>query len=298
MAERYSLLPVGTGNPYPQNTARHAAYEAGRASLAVSAGSGPLMGRTGSKEREALTAYLKDCDENAIVPDVGGAWHAAFEAGRASLAASAGSEPVAQPSDAEAILSKICDLFHIGKVARTESTILTNIRNVIDHAGLLHAVERDLFPQPELPEDDDPYAAVDEGLPAPNSWAAKDEADYVAQFRAALAARGFTHPSPPEGMVGGWIALPGALPKPGTPVLLDIGKKYPIRAMWAAKHTVPAAGDDTDWGEYDEATDQYWCPEGWYEWNEHEDTNWAVSATPRAWASLPPTTSAGSGKGE
>lgn len=108
----------------------------------------------------------------------------------------------------------------------------------------------------------------------------------------------YTHPYPLGGMVGGWIALPGTLPEPGTPVLLDIGKEYPIRAMWAAKHTVPAAGDDTDWGEYDEATDQYWCPEGWYEWNEHEDTNWAVSATPRAWAPLPPTTSAGSGKGE
>ena len=108
----------------------------------------------------------------------------------------------------------------------------------------------------------------------------------------------YLHPSPPEGMVGGWIALPGTLPEPGTPVLLDIGKKYPIRAMWAAKHTVEAADDDTDWGEYDEATDAYYCPEGWYEWNEHEDTNWAVSATPRAWAPLPPTTPAGSGKGD
>ena len=124
-----------------------------------------------------------------------------FRDGVASLSASAGSEPVAPQGNADAILSKICDLFLIGKLARTESTILTNIRNVIHHAGLLHAVERDLFPQPELPEDDDPYAEVDEGLPAPNSWAAKDEADYVAQFRAALAARGFTHPSPPEGMV-------------------------------------------------------------------------------------------------
>lgn len=47
-----------------------------------------------NKEREAFNAYLKDCDEKAIVPDVGGAWHAAFQAGRASLAASAGSEPV------------------------------------------------------------------------------------------------------------------------------------------------------------------------------------------------------------
>lgn len=108
----------------------------------------------------------------------------------------------------------------------------------------------------------------------------------------------YLHPSPPEGMVGGWIALPGTLPEPGVPVLLDIGKKYPIRAMWAAKHTVEAADDDTDWGEYDEATETYYCPEGWYEWNEHEDTNWAVSATPRAWAPLPPTSSADSRKGE
>lgn len=108
----------------------------------------------------------------------------------------------------------------------------------------------------------------------------------------------YLHPSPPEGMVGGWIALPGTLPEPGTPVLLDIGKKYPIRAMWAAKHTVQAADDDTDWGEYVEADDMYYAPEGWYEWNECEDNHWRVTETPRAWAPLPPTTSAGSGKGE
>ena len=106
------------------------------------------------------------------------------------------------------------------------------------------------------------------------------------------------HPSPPEGMVGGWVALPGTLPEPGTPVLLDIGKQYPIRAMWAAKHTVEAADDDTDWAEYDEATETYYCPEGWYEWNEHEEIHWAVRTTPCAWAPLPPTTPAGSGKGE
>lgn len=106
------------------------------------------------------------------------------------------------------------------------------------------------------------------------------------------------HPPPPEGMVGGWIALPGTLPEPGVPVLLDIGKKYPIRAMWAAKHTVEAADDDTDWGEYDEATETYYCPEGWYEWNQCEDNHWRVTETPRAWAPLPPTSSADSRKGE
>ena len=103
----------------------------------------------------------------------------------------------------------------------------------------------------------------------------------------------YLHPFPPEGMVGGWIALPGALPEPGVPVLLDIGKKYPIRAMWAAKFTVEAADDDTDWGEYDEATDTYYCPEGWYEWNEHEEIHWAVTETPRAWMPLPPTSAEG-----
>lgn len=84
-----------------------------------------------------------------------------------------------------------------------------------------------------------------------------------------------------------WMPLPGTLPEAGKPVLLDIGKKYPIRAMWAAKHTVQAADDDSDWGEYDEATDTYYCPEGWYEWNEHEDVHWRVDKTPVAWCELP-----------
>lgn len=86
----------------------------------------------------------------------------------------------------------------------------------------------------------------------------------------------------------GWTKLPGQLPEPGMPVLLDIGKEYPIRAMWAAKHTVQAAEDDTDWGEYVEEDDMYYAPEGWYEWNQCEDNHWRVTETPRAWfPSLP-----------
>ena len=97
----------------------------------------------------------------------------------------------------------------------------------------------------------------------------------------------YTHP--PTAQAEGWTRLPGALPEPGTPVLLDIGKKYPIRAMWAAKHTVQAADDDTDWGEYVEEDDMYYAPEGWYEWNQCEDNHWRVTETPRAWMQLPPT---------
>lgn len=96
----------------------------------------------------------------------------------------------------------------------------------------------------------------------------------------------FTHHSPSEGMAG-WTTLPGQMPEPNTPVLLDIGKKFTIRALWAEKHTVRVGTDVDDWGEYDEETDEYYCPEGWYEWNEHEEVHWAVSETPRAWRELP-----------
>lgn len=96
----------------------------------------------------------------------------------------------------------------------------------------------------------------------------------------------YTHPSPPEG--AGWINLPGTPPEPGTPVLLDIGKKYPIRAMWAAKHTVEAHDEASpEWVDYDDVTDAVYCPEGWYEWNENEEVHWAVNAKPRAWMALP-----------
>lgn len=99
--------------------------------------------------------------------------------------------------------------------------------------------------------------------------------------------------SPPPAQAGGWISVDERLPEPGTPVLLDIGKKYPIRAMWAAKHTVQAADDDTDWGEYVEEDDMYYAPEGWYEWNQCEDNHWRVTETPRAWMPLPPTSAEG-----
>ena len=97
--------------------------------------------------------------------------------------------------------------------------------------------------------------------------------------------------------VATWTPLPGTLPEPGKPVLLDIGMEYPIRAMWAAKHTLEVGmDDDSGFGEYDETTDTYYCPEGWYEWNEHEETHWAVDETPTAWCELPPNGGASHGQ--
>ena len=100
--------------------------------------------------------------------------------------------------------------------------------------------------------------------------------------------------APPTAQAEGWIGVDERLPEPGMPVLLDIGKKYPIRAMWVPKGRLPVGdGDAGDYGEYDEDSDTYYCPEGWYEWNEHDEIHWRVTETPRACMQLPPTSAEG-----
>ena len=103
-------------------------------------------------------------------------------------------------------------------------------------------------------------------------------------------------PKLPQG--DGWIPVGEQLPESGKPVLLDIGKKYPIRAMWAARFTLEADDEDPDWGEWNEDGDMYYCPEGWYEWNEHEETHWRVSVEPLRWMPLPQPPKEQSTKGE
>lgn len=202
-----------------------------------------------NKEREAAEQWLRD-RYGAYRGHF--AWREieeAFLAGRASLAANAGSEPVAWTGgeEWEQLAWHLCAEEH-GEDACDE--------------------------------------VIWEGGPIPEPWGArwmKYESD--AKRMIELVRRFYTHPSPPEG--AGWISVDERLPEPGMPVLLDIGKKYPIRAMWAARHTVQAADDDTDWGEYVEADDMYYAPEGWYEWNQCEDNHWRVNETPRAWMTLP-----------
>lgn len=109
----------------------------------------------------------------------------------------------------------------------------------------------------------------------------------ITELEAQLEAIGAGGVSPMIAGADRWVSVDVRLPEPGKPVLLDIGKKYPIRAMWAAKHTVEAGDDDTDWAEYVEADDMYYSPEGWYEWNENEETHWSVPDKPIAWSELP-----------
>ncbi len=67
-----------------------------------------------------------------------------------------------------------------------------------------------------------------------------------------------------------WISVDDRLPYTGKPVL--IARKYrngnPVitRGFYAVKHTLDADNwEDCEAADYDESTDQYWCPEGWHE---------------------------------
>ncbi|MFC4927808.1 hypothetical protein [Delftia deserti] len=61
-----------------------------------------------------------------------------------------------------------------------------------------------------------------------------------------------------------------------------------MRAMWAAQHTLPLGDDaDPEWGEYSEEKDEYFCPAGWYEMNQHEEQHWGVDGNVVAWCELP-----------
>ena len=106
---------------------------------------------------------------------------------------------------------------------------------------------------------------------------------------ATAAARGFRDGQAVQAAVAaGWVNLPGTLPEPGNPVLLDIGKKYPIRAMWVPKFSEEVGASDFDGDEdYDEKTDTSYWPEGWYEWNRYEETHWRVDVPVTHWMALP-----------
>ena len=85
-----------------------------------------------------------------------------------------------------------------------------------------------------------------------------------------------------------WVSVDERLPEPQKPVLLDIGKQYPIRAQMVPQYALTVGTDAADdFGEYDEETDEWYCPAGWYEWNQQEEIHWAVNDKPIAWHELP-----------
>lgn len=68
--------------------------------------------------------------------------------------------------------------------------------------------------------------------------------------------------------LGAWVPVAERMPASGLPVLAcyknSHGNWRRIRAEWVAAKT-QESGDNSDIGEYDEATDTYYDPQGWYE---------------------------------
>ena len=107
----------------------------------------------------------------------------------------------------------------------------------------------------------------------------------------------YTHPAPQQAdrqrVPDGWIETSKAMPPSGQVVLAcyknELGNTRRIRAQWVAEKTSEASVD-SDCGEYDEATDTYYDPEGWYECIDNWDcySSVFVSAQITHWMPLPP----------
>jgi len=68
----------------------------------------------------------------------------------------------------------------------------------------------------------------------------------------------------------------------------EYGMTRQVRAEYVRRGELEANDDIVgDWCEYDEATDTYNCPEGWYEFNEGEDVHWEISGDVTHWRPLP-----------
>jgi hypothetical protein len=89
-----------------------------------------------------------------------------------------------------------------------------------------------------------------------------------------------------------WVTVTEKLPEKPMPVLCfalnENGKQRIFRAAYARKNELEAnEAYCDDWGEYDEKTDTYYAPEGWYEWNDCEETHWRVPYEVTHWMPLP-----------
>jgi acid stress-induced BolA-like protein IbaG/YrbA len=76
----------------------------------------------------------------------------------------------------------ICDELRIGSQVRQQHIVMENIRNLIRRTRCLDAIEIEFFTSEKRDEEDEPYDHCE------LNWGA-NPAEYVEQFRAALAAR-------------------------------------------------------------------------------------------------------------
>ena len=93
--------------------------------------------------------------------------------------------------------------------------------------------------------------------------------------------------------LGAWVPVAERMPPPGSVVLVayrnQLGHWRRIRAEWVPAKT-QEADIDNEFGEYDEATDTHYTPEGWYErinnWDDYSSVK-VYEGEPSHWMHLP-----------
>ena len=89
-----------------------------------------------------------------------------------------------------------------------------------------------------------------------------------------------------------WIDIKNNLP-PNNTVLLVCGlnsenKIRRLRAKYIPRFYMESNGDDFLGDlDYNKFNDEFYWPEGFYEWNEHEDTHWLIDFKITHWMFLP-----------
>jgi hypothetical protein len=119
-------------------------------------------------------------------------------------------------------------------------------------------------------------------------------ADHGIEDAAAWVVRpAYHHPAPAQQPLNAWIKTADQMPPSGKTVLAFYlnanGLPRRVRAQWVAAKS-SESGSESDIGEYDEATDTYYDPEGWYEQIDNWDDLSAVAicgVTVTHWMLLP-----------
>ena len=86
----------------------------------------------------------------------------------------------------------------------------------------------------------------------------------------------------------GWVdaATKPANHKPVAVIVDGERYRYWARAMWVPKFTREDSSDADDFGEYNEADDTTYWPEGWYEWNHADEVHWRINEPVILWAEV------------
>ena len=60
-----------------------------------------------------------------------------------------------------------------------------------------------------------------------------------------------------------------------------------LRACYAPKFAVLGSGEEEMHMDYSEDLDEFFLPEGWYEWNDFDECHWKVSDPVTHWLAMP-----------